>query len=151
MQPFQRATCKSLVQHIAYTLYESESEVAQSCLILCDPMDCIPQPTPSMEFSKQEYWSGLPFPSPNDLPDPGIKPGSPTLQADSLPSELPEPPNTALPQARRTAPLAWRGPTLHPCTWDAPCPHPSSLNFRVNPPCSCLQPWHRSHSRSSIC
>ena len=42
----------------------------------------------SMEFSKQEYWSGLPFPSPWDLPDPGIKPGSPALQADSLPTEL---------------------------------------------------------------
>ena len=36
----------------------------------------------SMEFSRPEYWSGLPFPSPRDLPDPGIKPGSPTLQAD---------------------------------------------------------------------
>ena len=43
----------------------------------------------SMEFSRQEYWSGLPSPSPGDLPNPGIKPGSPTLQADSLPSELP--------------------------------------------------------------
>ena len=41
----------------------------------------------SMEFSRQEYWSGLPFPSPGDLPDPGIKPGSPALQANSLPSE----------------------------------------------------------------
>ena len=43
----------------------------------------------SMEFSRQEYWSGLPFPTPGDLPDPGIKPGSPALQADSLPSEPP--------------------------------------------------------------
>ena len=42
-----------------------------------------------MEFSRQEYWSGLPFPSPGDLPDPGIKSGSPTLQADALPSEPP--------------------------------------------------------------
>ena len=42
-----------------------------------------------MELSRQEYWSGLPFPSPGDLPDPGIKPGSPALQADSLPSEPP--------------------------------------------------------------
>ena len=41
----------------------------------------------SMEFSKQEYWSGLPFLSPGDLPDPGIKPESPALPADSLPSE----------------------------------------------------------------
>ena len=43
----------------------------------------------SMGFSGQEYWSGLPCPSPGDLPDPGIKRGSPTLQADSLPSEPP--------------------------------------------------------------
>ena len=42
-----------------------------------------------MGFSGQEYWSGLPFPSPGDLPDPGMEPGSPALQADSLPSELP--------------------------------------------------------------
>ena len=41
----------------------------------------------SMRFSRQEYWSGLPFPSPGDLPDPGIRPGYPALQADSLPSE----------------------------------------------------------------
>ena len=43
----------------------------------------------SMGFPRQEYWSGLPFPSPGDLPDPGIKPGSPAMQADSLPSEPP--------------------------------------------------------------
>ena len=55
---------------------------AQSCSILCDPMAPL-----SMEFSRQEYWSGLPFPSPGHLPDPGIEPGSPTLQADSLQSE----------------------------------------------------------------
>ena len=41
----------------------------------------------SMEFSRQEYWSGLPFPFPEDLSNPGIEPGSPALQADSLPSE----------------------------------------------------------------
>ena len=43
----------------------------------------------SMGFSRQEYWNGLSFPSPRDLPDPGIKPGSPTLQADFLPSDPP--------------------------------------------------------------
>ena len=42
-----------------------------------------------MGFSKQEYWSGLPFPSPGDLPDPGIEPSSPALQADALPAEPP--------------------------------------------------------------
>ena len=47
------------------------------------------QAPPSMEISRQEYWSGLPFPSPGDLPDPGIEPRSPTLQADALPSEPP--------------------------------------------------------------
>ena len=50
-----------------------------------------------MEFPKQEYWSGLPFPSPGDLPDPGIEPASPALQADSLPTELGQKPlNTVL-------------------------------------------------------
>ena len=47
------------------------------------------QAPPSMGFSRQEYWSGLPFPSPGDLPDPGIKPRSPTLEADALTSEPP--------------------------------------------------------------
>ena len=43
----------------------------------------------SLGFSRQEYWSGLPFPSPEDLPNPGIEPGSPALQADALSSEPP--------------------------------------------------------------
>ena len=47
------------------------------------------QAPPSMGFSRQEYWSGLPFPSPGDLPNPGIEPGSPALQADTLTSEPP--------------------------------------------------------------
>ena len=46
-----------------------------------------------MKFSRQEYWSRLPFPSPGDLPNPGIKPGSPALQADSLPPESSGKPN----------------------------------------------------------
>ena len=54
-------------------------------------MDCSPRQAPlSTEFSRQEYWGGLPFPSPGDLPDPGIRPRSPALQADSLLSEPPE-------------------------------------------------------------
>ena len=47
------------------------------------------QASTSMGFSRQEYWSGLPFPSPGDLPDPGIEPGSPALEADALTSEPP--------------------------------------------------------------
>ena len=66
-----------------------ESEVAQSRPTICNPMDCSQQAPPSMEFSRQEYWSGLPFPSPGDLRNPGIEPRSPALQADTLPSEPP--------------------------------------------------------------
>ena len=51
------------------------------------------QTSPSMGFSRQEYWSGLPFSSPGDLPHPGIKPRSPTLQTDTLPSEPPGKPS----------------------------------------------------------
>ena len=56
---------------------------------LVTPRTAARQAPLSMGFSRQEDWSGLPFPSPGDLPDPGIKPASPALQADSLPSEPP--------------------------------------------------------------
>ena len=62
--------------------------VAQSCPTLCDPMGSAHQAPLSMGSSRQGYWSGLPFPSPGDLPNPGIEPGSPALQADSLLTEL---------------------------------------------------------------
>ena len=65
--------------------------VIQSCLTLNVLMDCSPPGSSlSMGFSRQAYWSGLPFPSPGDLPDLGITPRSPALQVDCLPSELPE-------------------------------------------------------------
>ena len=56
---------------------------------LCDPWTVAYQAPPSMGLSRQECWSGLPFPSPGDLPDPGIEPRSPALQADALPSKPP--------------------------------------------------------------
>ena len=62
--------------------------VAKSCLTLAIPWTVARQAPLSMRFSRQEYWSGLPFSSPGDLPDPGVKPGSPALQADSFPTEL---------------------------------------------------------------
>ena len=62
--------------------------VAQWCLTLTS-WTVAGQAPLSIEFSRQEYWSGLPCPSPGDLPSPGIEPGSPTLQADSLLSEPP--------------------------------------------------------------
>ena len=58
---------------------------SQSCPTLCDPAGALQTPL-SMEFSKQEYWSGLPLLSPEDLPDPGIKPTSPALLDKTGPS-----------------------------------------------------------------
>ena len=55
--------------------------------LFATPWTVAPQAPPFMWFSSQEYWSGMPFPSPRDLPDPGIELGSPALQADVLPSE----------------------------------------------------------------
>ena len=59
------------------------------------------QASPSMGFSRQEYWSGLPFPSPGNLPDPGFEPRSPVLQADALSFEPP-----GKPIAVQTSPLS---------------------------------------------
>ena len=67
--------------------------IAQSCPTLCGHVAC--QTPLSMEFSRQEYWSGLPFPSPGDLPDLGIEPGSPAVHTDSLPPEPPGKPRQA--------------------------------------------------------
>ena len=66
---------------------ESESEVSQSCINLSDSMDCSLPGSFFHGFSRQEYWSSLPFSTPGDLPSPGIKPGSPAFQADTLTSE----------------------------------------------------------------
>ena len=67
--------------------------VALLCLTLWDPWTVTRHAPLSVGFSRQEYWSELPFPQPGDLPNPGIEPGSPALQADSLPSELPGKPS----------------------------------------------------------
>ena len=74
---------------------ESESEITQSCLTLVTPWIVAYKDPPSMEFSREEYWSVLSFPSPGDLPDPGIEPGSPASWQMLLPSKplgkLPKP------------------------------------------------------------
>ena len=67
----------------------NESEFAQSCLTLCDPMDCGLPGLKSVKFSRQEYWSVYSFPSTGDLPNLWIKSRYPTLQVDYLPSEPP--------------------------------------------------------------
>ena len=70
--------------------------VATLCLMLCDPWTEACLAPLSMGFPRQEYWSGLLFSSPGDLPDPGIEPGSPTSRADTLTSEPPGKPYNAL-------------------------------------------------------
>ena len=62
-----------------YTACEGGGLITKLCLTLVSPWTVVCQAPMSMRFSKQEYWSGLPFPSPGYLPDPGIEPGSPAL------------------------------------------------------------------------
>ena len=78
-----------------------------------------------MEFSRQEYWSGQPFPSPGDVPDPGIEPRSPTLQVDSLPSEPPGKPRL--------------GRGYDSCDYTPP---PSFQKLRVQPTAASTLPPH---------
>ena len=76
--------------YISSIIYFRVSDVAQSCPTLCDSMDCnLLGSSIHGIFPGKINWSGLPFPSPEDLPNLGIEPGSSTLQADALPSELP--------------------------------------------------------------
>ena len=84
---------RSIRPHLVYKVW-----VAQLCLTLFVTLwTAACQPPLCLEFSRQEYWSGLPLPSPGDLPDPGIEPRSPTLQADSSLSESPgKPKNTGV-------------------------------------------------------
>ena len=72
----------------------NQSEATQSCPTLGDPVDCSPPGSSIHGILQARYWSGLPFPSPGDLPDPGIEPRSPSLQADALTSEPPGKPKT---------------------------------------------------------
>ena len=69
-------------------IYVGGGLVSKSCPILATPWTVARQAPLSVGFSRQEYWSGLPFPSPGDLPDPGIKSESPALQGNSLLTEV---------------------------------------------------------------
>ena len=71
------------------TFEESESEIAQLCPLFATPWTVAYQAPLLMGFSRQGHWSGLPFPSLGDLPNSGIKPPSPSLRADTIPSEPP--------------------------------------------------------------
>ena len=89
-----------------------------SCVwLFATPQTVTLQASLSMEFSRQEYWSGLPFPSPEDLPNPGVEPRSPALQADSLPAE---------PQGKPTSshvllPFKFYGSPKNSLTWHLHC------------------------------
>ena len=80
----------SSVQHTDSALFQIDGGglVTKSCPTLEIPWTIAHQTRLSMGFSRQEYYSGLTFPSPGDLPNPGIKPRCPALQADDLPTEL---------------------------------------------------------------
>ena len=104
-------------------------KLLQLCLTLCDPMDCSPPPWAplSMGFSRQEYWNGLPFPSPEDLPPAGIEPGSSALQADSFPAESPGKPISHWLTSSSCLPRSlFDRQQLQPCRQVQSCPVPPS-------------------------
>ena len=76
-----------LLKHIK--LYKVKVNSLSRVWLFATPWTVAHKTPPSIEFSRQVYWSGLPFPSPGDLPDPGLESGSPALQTDALPSEPP--------------------------------------------------------------
>ena len=100
-QSIIRKATRAIFQKCKSDMFLLFSESSSSSLLWkwkvlsCVWLFAIPWTIQSMEFSRPEYWSGLPFPSPGDLPKPGIEPRSPALQADSLPAEPPgKPKNT---------------------------------------------------------
>ena len=108
--------------------------IAQSYLSLCNPMDSSPAGSSVHEFFRQENCSGLPFPSPGDFPNPGIEPGSPALQEDSLQSEPPGKPHVC-PSRPRAHVNSSRKPhlmTFSPCGLFT-----SSSALPQNPVCVC--------------
>ena len=90
----QSADSKKPIQQLKKTLLTvtgvggGGGGVAKLCPTLATPWIIVCQASLTMGFSRQDYWSGLPFPSPGDVPDPGTEPGSPAPQADSLQTEL---------------------------------------------------------------
>ena len=99
----------------------------QSCTSLCDPIDGGPPGSPpSLGFTRQEHWSGLPFPSPGHLPNLGIEPRSPALQADSL---LSEPPGEA--------PSWWNPANLYAPPCGSPEVNPNSPRAAACTSCVC--------------
>ena len=103
---FQRYHQGGKKKRVPYEVKWSGSVVSNS---LWPPWTVAYQAPQSMEFSRQEHWSGLPFPSPGDLPNPVIEPRSPALQADTLQSEPPGKPTKILPRRKEEKGTLWRG------------------------------------------
>ena len=80
------------LSEVTYKVGNKEVKSLSHVRLFATPWTVACQAPLSMEFSRQEYWSGLPIPSPEDLPDPGIEPRSSSLQADAIPSEPPAKP-----------------------------------------------------------
>ena len=87
-----------------------------SCVqLFATPWTVVHQTPLSMEFFRQEYWSGKPFPSPGDLPNPGTEPSAPALQADSLPSEPPGKPKVYSSSPKFFSSFSWGLLIFHIC------------------------------------
>ena len=80
---------QGMLHHAKYGEMKVKVKSLSHIQLFVTPWTVAHQAPPSMGFSKQEYWSGLPFPSPGDLPDPGIEPTSPTLAGGFFTNELP--------------------------------------------------------------
>ena len=83
------SSCCSIVLYIANQGFWKKVKLLSLVRLFATPWTAAYQVPPSTGFSRQEYWSGLPFPFPGDLPNPGIEPGFPALKVDSLPAEPP--------------------------------------------------------------
>ena len=115
----QSGTCWLLTNlHILSPV--SESEVARHVRLFVTTWTVVYWAPPSMKFSKQEYWSRLPFPYPGHLPDQGVKPRSPALQPDTLPSEPPAETNhlQLRPISKMRLSFTSIAPALKPCLKD---------------------------------
>ena len=86
----------ALVLHVTNQYLWSEVKLLSHLQLFATPWTVAYQAPPTIGFSRQEYWSGLPFPSPGDLPNPGIKPRFPTLESDALTSEPPGKPQLGM-------------------------------------------------------
>ena len=100
--------CEDLTDGMEQSYSSMKVKSLSRVRLFATPWTVVYQASPSMGFSRQKYWSGLPFPFPGDLPNPGIKPGSPALEADALTSEPP-----GKPQGIKSTPPALDGWSLN--------------------------------------